>query len=149
MLYFWGMVFWESVSELEALGKLATEFELRGVEFLAIHNAEPDAEYVQKQAQKALAFKNASLVFALDQSRIVGHARGKTADRYGVSRGPAVILIDRAGKIAFRSDTVTGDRNVTALFHQMAADPKTITETKANEIVERTLADEIEKVLKQ
>ncbi len=149
VLYFWGMVFWESVSELEALGKLATEFELRGVEFLAIHNAEPDAEYVQKQAQKALAFKNASLVFALDQSRIVGHARGKTADRYGVSRGPAVILIDRAGKIAFRSDTVTGDRNVTALFHQMAADPKTITETKANEIVERTLADEIEKVLKQ
>ncbi|MFI5456191.1 MAG: sigma-70 family RNA polymerase sigma factor [Isosphaerales bacterium] len=148
VLYFWGMPFWESVSALPALGKLAAKFEPRGVEFLAIHNADLDAEHVQKQARRVLAFKDARLVFALDQTRIRNHARGKTADGYGVNRCPTVILIDRAGKIAFRSDTATGDRNVTALFNQMAVDPKTITEEKANQLTEKALAREIERVLK-
>jgi peroxiredoxin len=149
VLYFWGMVFWQSVGALPAMGKLAGEFEPRGVEFLAIHNTEPDAEHSQKQAGKALTFKNSPLVFALDQTRINRHVQGKTAHAYGVNKYPTVILIDRAGKIAFRSDTAAGDRNVAAVFMKIAADPNAMTEEKANQLVERAIREEIESILKQ
>ena len=111
VVYFWGLMYWQSVSSLPAMGKLAAEFQPKGVEFVAIHNAEPDEERALQQAGKALAFKGTPLVTAVDQTRIPRHVRGATAQRYG-GQGfplPVVIVIDRAGKIAFRSDTAAGD----------------------------------------
>jgi hypothetical protein len=143
------MTFWQSVNALPTLGKLAALFEPRGVEFLAIHNAELDREHVEKQARRVLAFKHAPLNLALDQTRIANHAVGKTAEVYGVTRPPALIVIDRAGKIAFRSDTAADDRNLAAVFMRIQTDPQAMTEEKANRLVERAIADEIEAVLKQ
>jgi hypothetical protein len=58
-----------------------------------------------------------------------------------------VILIDRAGNIAFRTDTAAGDRNIAAVFNRMASNPNTMTEEKANGLIERALTQEIESVL--
>jgi hypothetical protein len=148
VLYFWGMLFWQSVSALPPMEKLAFEFKPREVDFLAIHNAEPDPDHFQTQARKVLAFKGASMVNAIDQIRILNHTRGLTAQQYGVNNYPVVIVIDRAGKIAFRSDTAEGDRNPVTVFRQIVANPGTMTEEKAIEVIHKALAQEIERVLK-
>ena len=105
----------------------------------------------REQARKVLAFKGAPLIVAVDQSRIPRHARGQTAERYGVQGFPlpVIIVIDRAGKIAYRSDIAAGDHNLSAFFTKIAQDPASLTEQQLNELVERTLADELEKALKQ
>ncbi len=150
VLYFWGIGFWPSVSSLPALGKLAAEFQPRGVDFLAIHNAQPDEELALEQARKVLAFKGAALVTAVDLSRIPGHGRGETAQRYGGQAFPlpVIIVIDRAGKIAFRSDTAPGAQNLSTVVRQIGEDPASMSEQKLNELVEHTLAAELEKALK-
>ncbi len=84
------------------------------------------------------------MVCALDRVRIEGHSRGVTADRYGVNNYPVVILIDRKGRIAFRSDATAGDRNVAAVFMKMLTEPQTMTDKRANLLVERAIAEEIE-----
>ena len=61
VLYFWGISFWQSVGALPALGKLATEFQPRGVDVLAIHNAELDEEHAREQGRKVLAFKGVAI----------------------------------------------------------------------------------------
>jgi hypothetical protein len=120
------------------------------VEFLAIHNAEPDEDLARLQGQKVLAFKRAPLVMSIDQSPIPWHARGATLRRYG-GQGfplPLIIVIDRVGKIAYRSDTAPGDRNLSAVFMQMARNPRRMAEQNVGELVKRTLAEEIENALK-
>ena len=57
-------------------------------------------------------------------------------------------MIDRAGKIAFRSDTAAGAQNLSSVFRRVAEDPASMSEQKINEMVERTLAAELEKTLK-
>lgn len=59
VLYVWGISFWPSVGALPAMGRLATRFQPRGVEFLAIHNASLDEEDAREQGRKVLAFKGA------------------------------------------------------------------------------------------
>ena len=150
VLYFWGISFGPGVGALPAMGRLAARFQPRGVEFLAIHNPEPDEDLAREQAQKVLAFKGAPLVMAIDQPRIPRHARGVTLQRFG-GRGfptPVIIVIDRAGKIAYRSDTAPGDRNPIRAFTQDARNAGGMTEPEFNDQVERTLAEEIAKALK-
>ena len=78
------------------------------------------------------------------------HARGLTADRYGQkSAPPFMVVIDRAGKIAFHSETATGDGNLGSVIRKMVANPSTLTEDQANDRIERALVREIERVLKQ
>ncbi len=72
-----------------------------------------------------------------------------TAQQYGVTDYPVVILIDQAGKIAFRSDMAAGDRNVAGVFMKILTDPQAMTEKKASSLVERAIAEEIEAVLRQ
>ena len=148
VLYLWGTDFWQSVGALPALGKLAATFEPRGVVFRTIHRADNDEKRTVEEAQKVLALKHAPLVFALDQVRIERHSRGVTAQKYGVINYPVVVLIDRAGKIAFRSDMAAGDRNVAGVFMKILTDPQAMTDEKANRLVERAIAEEIESVLK-
>jgi RNA polymerase sigma factor (sigma-70 family) len=149
VLYFWGISFWPSVGALPAMGQLATRFQPRGVEFLAIHNVSLDEEDAREQGRKVLAFKGAPLVMAIDRTRVARHARGVTLQAYG-GEGyplPVIIVIDRAGKIAYRSDTATGDRNMYRVFTRIFQDPGSMTEQQVNERVERRLAEEIEKAL--
>ena len=60
-----------------------------------------------------------------------------------------IIVIDRAGKIAYRSDIAAGDHSLSASFRKIAQDPASLTEQQLNERVERTVTDELEKALKQ
>ena len=151
VLYFWGMSFWPSVGALPAMGQLATRFRPRGVEFLAIHNVSLDEGEAWEQGRKVLAFKGAPLVMAIDRTRDAGHARGETGQAYGKQDYslPVIIVIDRTGQIAYRSDTATGDRNLSRVFNRIFQDPGNMTEQQLNERVERTLAEEIEKALKK
>jgi thiol-disulfide isomerase/thioredoxin len=149
VLFFWGISRGASVSALPALGKLATAFQSRGVEFLTIHTASEDEEYAQTQARKVLAFKGAPLVLAIDQTRNRYQDRGLTAFEYGIRGDPVFIVIDRAGKIAFRNDTASGSRNLSSIFRHMIQNPSEMTEQKVSELVERVLGDEIEKALKR
>ena len=110
--------------------------------FRAIHRPDENEKRTVEDARRLLALKEAPIVFALDQMRIAGHSRGVTAQRYGVNNYPVVIIIDRAGKIAFRSDMAAYDRNVAAVFMQILTDPQAMTEEKANRLVERALAEE-------
>ena len=150
MLYFCGIGFDPSICVLPALGRLAEEYEPRGAVFLAIHNAEREPEEVRKQFRKVLALKGALLPFAVDQMRVKFHARGVTADRYGQKMMPPfVVIVDRTGKIAFHSESATGDANVNAIVRQqMAAGSLDMDEEQANERIERALRREIERVLK-
>ena len=149
VLFFWGITFHPSVRRLPALGKLAAEFQPRGVEFLTIHNAEPDEAHTQEQGRRVLAFKGAPLPLAIDRTRIPKHARGLTAQEYGLRAPPLFVVIDRAGKIAFRSGIGAADAAQTAVFRQMARDLQTMPEEKVNERIEKALRAEIEKALKR
>jgi RNA polymerase sigma factor (sigma-70 family) len=147
VLYFWGLGFDPSIWVLPILGKLAREYEPRGAVFLAIHNAERDPEAVREQARRVLPFKGAPLRFAVDQMRVKFHARGVTADRYGQKMMPPfVVIVDRTGKIAFHSESATGDANVNAIVRQMAAGSVGMSEEQFNERIERALRREIERV---
>jgi RNA polymerase sigma factor (sigma-70 family) len=150
VLYFCGIGFDPSICVLPALGRLAEEYEPRGAVFLAIHNAEREPEEVRKQFRKVLALKGALLPFAVDQMRVKFHARGVTADRYGQKMMPPfVVIVDRTGKIAFHSESASGDANVNAIVRQqMAAGSVDMDEEQANERIERALRREIERVLK-
>ena len=149
VLYFWGTDFWQSVAALPALGKLAAAYEPRGVVFRAIHRPDQDEKRLGEEVRKLIAVKQAPLIFALDKVRIDRHSRGMTAQQYGVTDYPVVILIDQAGKIAFRSDMAAGDRNVAGVFMKILTDPQAMTEKKASSLVERAIAEEIEAVLRQ
>ena len=146
VLYFWGMPFSQSVSVLPALGKVAAQFKTQNVEFLAIHSAEPDEETAREQGRRVLAFYGAPLAMAVDDAGMPARPRGTTATIYGIGALPVLIVIDRAGKIAFRSD-LSGPRNLIPVFREMVHSPKDMTEQKASEIVRRTLSDEITKAL--
>ena len=153
VLYFWGISFAPSVGALPSMGRLASRFRPRGVEFLAIHNAEPDEDVAREQGQKVLAFMGAPLVMAIDQTRIPRHAAGRHAPAI---RRPGLSLAGHhrhrpAGKITYRSDTAPDDRNPIRAFTQtahLAQEAGGMTEPQLNEQVERTLAEEIEKPLK-
>jgi hypothetical protein len=150
VLYFWRIQYAPSVSSLPSRGQRATRFQPRGVWFLAIHHAESDEEIALEQGRKVLARKGAPLALAIDQSRVPRHALGMTAVRYALQSGvpPVIIVIDRAGKIAFRSDSATGAGNLNVVFMQMLQNPANMTEDTANDRVEQTLAFEIERTVR-
>ncbi len=75
--------------------------------------------------------------------------RGKTAQKYGLSNYPLVVVIDRAGKIAFRTDLASGDRDLNGIYRKMVQNPQSVSEEKAVELIKQTLAEEIEMALKQ
>ena len=75
--------------------------------------------------------------------------RGVTADRYGQKMAPPfVVIIDRTGKIAFHSETATGDANVNAIVRQAAAGAIAMPEEQVNERIERALRQELERACK-
>ena len=110
----------------------------------AIHRPDKDEKRTVEEARKTLALRHAPLIFALDHVRIEHHSRGATAQQYGVVNYPVVILIDRAGKIAFRSDMTAGDRNVAAILMKIISYMNAMTDEKANRLVEQAIAREIE-----
>jgi RNA polymerase sigma factor (sigma-70 family) len=149
VLYLWSTGTWQSVSALTALGKLAAAYESRDVTFLAIHCRDKDEGYLQDLSRRLFAFKNVKIQSAVDRSDVDPFLHGATAQRYGIRVYPTVIVIDREGRVAFRSDSAIGDRNLAAVFNRMAAEPAIMTEEKADRLIEDGLAREIEEVLRK
>ncbi len=101
-LDFWGIWNGLSVQTLPFLEHLRAKYEPKGVVFLSIHTPREDRAKVQELLDR----KKVKLIFGLDGDRGGdGDDRGGvTARRYGVLDYPTLIMIDRAGKIAYRSD---------------------------------------------
>jgi RNA polymerase sigma factor (sigma-70 family) len=149
VLYYCGIGFDPSICILPAVGRLAKDYEPRGAVFLVIHNAEREPDALRELVHRVFAFHNAPLPFAFDQMRVKFHARGMTGDRYGQRTAPPfVVIIDRDGKIAFHSESATGDANVNAVLRQIATGSVGMTEEQINDRIERVLRPEIERVLK-
>ena len=74
VLYCWGITFWQSVSALPALGKLAAEFEPRGVEFLA-KNARSVDPQVPERASGGSRTARGRRSLPLAETRRVGQPR--------------------------------------------------------------------------
>jgi thiol-disulfide isomerase/thioredoxin len=143
-LDFWGMWCGPCVSQLPVLEKLREKYEPRGVVFVSIHTAGEKADRIRR----FLEFSKSTLVSAVD----IGVGRdvnGTTADRYGIRGYPTVVLIDRAGKIAFRSDDRSQFPKVGAIMKELGIDPKTGTEAQSHQLIETIFDREIETLLKR
>ena len=70
-----------------------------------------------------------------------------TAERYGVRGYPTHVIIDRQGKIAFRSNDPGNMPAMQRAVKEMGLDPKTINEEQASRLIERLLDQAIEGVL--
>ncbi len=104
-LDFWGIWCGPCIHAMPAIEQLRTKYEAKGVVFLSVHT--PGEELAK--IRKLLDREKVKMPFLLDQSRGKddGGRRGVTGERYGIAGYPTVILIDRKGKIAFRSDDAT------------------------------------------
>ena len=145
-LSFWGIWCSPCVKELPTIERLRRKYEPRGVVFVSIHT--PGVE--MKQIRKLLDLKKTALLSALDQDRKKddNSLRGVTAERYGVEGYPTNILIDREGRVAFRSDGQNNLPTVQAIGREVGInDSKNVTEEQINESSERFLTQAIEKVL--
>ena len=89
LLNFWASWCEPCRSEMPALELLATRFESRGLQVLAINFRETDA---------ALARFNASMPLSLP---ILRDPDGAAAQAYGVRTFPSTVAIDRQGRAAF------------------------------------------------
>ena len=145
-LSFWGIWCRPCVNELPTIERLRRNYEPRGVVFVSIHT--PGVE--MKQIRKLLDLKKSALISALDQDgkKDDNSLSGVTAEHYGVEGYPTNILIDREGKVAFRSD----DQNNLPILQAIGKDvgindSKNITEEQINESSGRFLTQAIEKVL--
>ena len=61
---------------------------------------------------------------------------------------PFVVIIDRTGKIAFHSESATGDANVNAIVEADGRGSVSVSEEQINERIERAVRLEIERAIK-
>jgi RNA polymerase sigma factor (sigma-70 family) len=143
-LNFWGIWCGPCVHELPSLEKLRAKYEPLGVVFLTIHTP-GEAE---KSVRKVLEWKKSSLVFAFDGPRKNDEfdLNGVTAERYGVGGYPTSLIIDREGKIAFRSNDPGNMSAMQRAVKEMGLDLKTINEEQASRLIERVLDQAIDGV---
>jgi thiol-disulfide isomerase/thioredoxin/protocatechuate 3,4-dioxygenase beta subunit len=146
LLDFWGIWCGGCVIALPALDRLRERFEPRGVVLLSIHTPGEPVDKIRKLYE----LKKVSLVSAVDDGKADDPSSGTTAGIYGVRGFPTTILIDRSGKIAFRSNDPANRPAMEALVKKLGIDAKnTITEEQANKLIEALLGEAIEKVLAQ
>ena len=102
VLFFWRINSAQSLIELPAIAQLRGEFEPRGVFFLAIHGPGEDETLIRS----VLEFKRSPILWAIDRDLPSGLPRnlGATAWQYGLGRVPVAVIIDKEGKISFRTD---------------------------------------------
>ena len=93
--------------------------------------------------------KKSSLVFAVDGPRKNDEfdMNGVTAERYGVGGYPTTLIIDREGKIAFRSNDPSNMPAMQRAVKDMGLDPKTLNEEQASRLLERLLDQAIDGAL--
>jgi outer membrane protein assembly factor BamB/beta-lactamase regulating signal transducer with metallopeptidase domain/thiol-disulfide isomerase/thioredoxin len=104
VLDFWGTWCAGCVSAIPTMQALADKYEPQGVVFLSIHTPAGSMEQINKLRK----LKSWNAPVALDRGASL--SEGQTAQRYGVSGFPTVIIIDRDGKIGFNTSVEPKDR---------------------------------------
>ncbi len=97
VLDFWGLWCGPCINAIPAMQSLAEKYEPRGVVFLGVHTAHGDMQQIIK-LKKSRGWETPS---AIDNGAAI--TESKTADAYGVSGFPSIVMIDAEGKVAFHS----------------------------------------------
>jgi RNA polymerase sigma factor (sigma-70 family) len=120
-LEFWGIWCSPCVNSLSFVDSERQRFSDRGVVFLSIHTPGDSLENIRK----LYALKKVSLVSAVDEGHEDDIGGGTTASAYGIRGHPTFVLIDRAGKIAFRSDdsAASAGSNLAGAIEKLLAKP--------------------------
>ena len=98
VLDFWGLWCRGCVVSIPAQKKLAQKYGAQGVVFLGIHTAEGEMSQIKKLQQS----EEWTTPTGIDRGTSI--LNSVTCERYGVQGYPTQIIIDRKGRIAFRSD---------------------------------------------
>jgi thiol-disulfide isomerase/thioredoxin len=149
---FWGVWCSACINEIPAIKNLQDKFADRVV-FVGIHTAGGD----MNQAKKLLELKEWNVLVGIDRGPEI--VKGETVERYGIRGFPTNIVVDKQGRIAFRSDVNLGDeKKVMAEAKSLAEElkipwpiDKDVSEeetiARVQRMGERRLAKEIEKAL--
>lgn len=151
VLDFWGLWCRGCVTSIPAQKKLAQKYGAQGVVFLGIHTAEGEMSQIQKLQQS----EEWTTPTGIDRGTSI--LNSVTCERYGVQGYPTQIIIDREGKIAFRSDIEPPGNRETYIRKLAEASgvkwppAENATETQLTDIMNRIqytlLSREIERVL--
>jgi thiol-disulfide isomerase/thioredoxin len=149
-LGFWGIWCGPCVKSLPVVERLRGKYEPRGVDFAEIHTPGDTLANIRK----LFALENIPSISALDEGNDDDVGGGTTARAYGVCGYPTAILIDRTGKIAFRSDD-PDYRSVLAVLSKKCSDKlgisldSALTDEQSEQLRAAVLGEVIEKVLAQ
>jgi RNA polymerase sigma factor (sigma-70 family) len=147
-LGFWGIWCGPCVKALPLVEKLRGKYETRGVLFLEIHTPGDTLENMRK----LFALENVALISALDEGADNDNWAGTTARTYGVRGYPTAFLIDRSGKIAFRSDDPASQPVLEALSKKFSTKlgintDAALTDEQSRQLREAVLGEIIDKAL--
>lgn len=152
VLDFWGLWCRGCVTSIPAQKKLAQKYGEQGVVFLGIHTADGELSQIKKLQQS----EEWATPTGIDRGTSI--LDGVTCRKYGVQGYPTLIIVDRAGKIAFSSD-IEPPGNREAYIKELAEasgvkwpPAENTSETEMIDIMNRIqytmLSREIERVLK-
>jgi RNA polymerase sigma factor (sigma-70 family) len=147
---FWGIWCGPCVQALPIVESLRSNYEPRGVVFLSIHTPGDSLDNIRK----LFALENLSLISALDQGSDDDIGGGTSARAYGVRGFPTAVVVDRVGKIAFRSDDPACQPLLEALTKKVSSklginNDATLTGEQSKQLRAAVLGEVIEKVLAQ
>jgi thiol-disulfide isomerase/thioredoxin/uncharacterized GH25 family protein len=143
LLDFWGIWYGPCVRALPSLETLKRKYEAKGVVFLGVHT--PGEDVVQ--VRKFLDLKGISFPSGIDAGDLNTH--GATAQQYGVTGLPTIILIDREGVVACSSHDPSFLEKFTAIMAEQRLEAESITPDRWKQINEILLDREIEKLVAQ
>ncbi len=142
-LDFWGIWCGPCVKSLPVVDRLRAKYEPKGVVFASIHTPGDTLANIRK----VFDLEHLSLVSTVDDGADDDPGGGTTARAYGVRGYPTHFLIDKSGKIAFRSDDPANQAARNAVIKRLGIDTTRMTPEKANQLMEAFLGEAIEQAL--
>ena len=106
VLDFWGVWCSPCINAIPAMKSLADQYEPRGVVFLGIHTADGDMHQINK-LKKSMGWDTPT---GIDKGTSITDS--KTADAYGVTGFPGIVIIDTEGDVAFHTGILPKDMKV-------------------------------------
>ncbi len=100
VLDFWGVWCSPCITTIPALQELAEKYQKRDVVFLSVHTPDGEASTINKLKK----LKGWTAPSAIDLG--INSNDGATCKAYGISGYPTLVIVNPAGKIAFRSDVM-------------------------------------------
>jgi thiol-disulfide isomerase/thioredoxin len=141
---FWGIWCGPCIQALPDVEKLRTKYQPRDVVFLAVHTPGESLENIRR----LFTLKQVSLLSSVDKGPEDARGGGTTAGLYGVRGYPTAVLIDRNGKIAYRSDQPAEPTAGQVIARKLGIDLNApLSEEESSRLRSAVLTEAIEKVL--